>query len=283
VVLGVFAVLACLCVAVAGESESATTHYLLAGLTGLAGAAVCVYSFLFPVIVASLLFEGVATGSVASLLATGSGAAAGVLCVITAASQRRSAARACDACGRIHGRSPESRADQAPRWAFVGAYLAVAGFAARISVWLADTIAGRWQASVETSDVSWPAMITFVALMSVAGTVLPLALVHRWGRIWPAWTGPLRGRHVPRWLVLGTGLFMGASLTAYFGIAGMIAWILGEFGGSFVPLMLEMGGYTIWGVGLLVSATSYFALTRPPCPLTVHVHAQDRADQFADR
>ena len=58
---------------------------------------------------------------------------------------------------------------------------------------------------------------------ALAGTLLPLALAHRWGRIWPAWTGPLRGRAVPRWLVLGPGLFIGASLTAYFGIAGMTA------------------------------------------------------------
>jgi hypothetical protein len=34
-------------------------------------------------------------------------------------------------------------------------------------------------------------------------------------------------------------------------------------------LLLEMGGYTLWGVGLVVAAASYFALTRPPCPRTV--------------
>jgi hypothetical protein len=63
----------------------------------------------------------------------------------------------------------------------------------------------------------------------------------------------------------GYRLFIGASLTAYFGIAGMTAWIRGDFGGSFLPLLLEMGGYTLWGVGLLVACGSYFALTRPPC------------------
>ena len=105
-----------------------------------------------------------------------------------------------------------------------------------------------------------------MVLMSLAGTLLPLALAHRWGRVRPAWTGPLRGRAVPRWLVLGAGLFVGASLTAYFGIAGMSAWIRGDIDGPFLPLLLEMGGYTLRGVGLLVAAASYFALTRPPCP-----------------
>lgn len=244
-----------------------TGHCVLAGLNALAGAAVGVYSFLFPVIVVSILFEGgVAEGGTASLIATGSGAVGGVLCLIIAADERRLAAHSCTSCGRIYGRSPESRGEPAPGWAFAGAYLAVAGFAARIGVWLHDTILGRWPGAASEASVTSTALVVFVVLMSLAGTLLPLALVHRWGRLWPAWTGPLHGRAVPRWLVLGSGLFVGASLTAYFGIAGMTAWIRGDFGGPFLPLLLEMGGYTLWGVGLLVGSASYFALTRPPCP-----------------
>jgi hypothetical protein len=92
-----------------------------------------------------------------------------------------------------------------------------------------------------------------MVLMSLAGTLLPLALVHRWGRLWPAWVVPLRGRIVPRWLVLGPGLFVGASLTAYFGVAGTTAWISGDIAGPFLPLLLTIGGYTLWGIGLLVA------------------------------
>ena len=261
VLLGVLATLGCLA---ARREVDDTGRYVLAGLNVVAGAALCLYSFLFPVIVVSLLFEGFQPGIVASLLATGGGAVGGVFCLVIAAGERRLAVRACESCGRVHGRSPESRAQRAPGWAFAGAYLAVAGFLARLSVVLHDAVAGRWPA--EESRVSWTALMVFVVLMSLAGTLLPLALAHRWGRIWPAWTGPLRGRAVPRWLVLGTGLFVGASLTAYFGIAGMTAWIRGEFGGPFLTLLLEMGGYTLWGVGLLVAAAAYFALTRPPCP-----------------
>jgi hypothetical protein len=33
---------------------------------------------------------------------------------------------------------------------------------------------------------------------------------------------------VPRWLVLGPAFFVGASLTGYFGLAGMTACILGK-------------------------------------------------------
>ncbi|GAA2711934.1 hypothetical protein Apa02nite_085150 [Actinoplanes palleronii] len=262
VALGALAAAGCLA---AGRVVTRTGHYVLAGVTAVAGAALCVYSFLFPVMVVSLLFEGPGGGMVASLLATGAGAVGGVFCLLVAAGERRLAVQPCESCGRVHGRSPESRAETAPRWAFAGAYVAVAGYAARMSVWLADTVTGRWPGA--GSEASLGALVVFVVLMSVAGTVLPLALAHRWGRIWPAWVVPWRGRDVPRWLVLGTGLFMGGSLTAYFGIAGMTAWIRGDFGGAFVPLLLEMGGYTLWGVGLLVAATSYYAMTRPPCPL----------------
>jgi hypothetical protein len=31
---------------------------------------------------------------------------------------------------------------------------------------------------------------------------------------------------------------------------------------------MEMFGYTLWGLGLLVAATSYYGLTRPDCPLS---------------
>jgi hypothetical protein len=267
VVLGVLAALGCLAVLVfAREKAHDNGHYVIAGLNAVAGAALCSYSFLFPVLVVSLLFEGAEPGITASLLATGSGAVGGIFCLMTAVNERRLAAHSCRSCGRVHGRSPESRGEQAPGWAFAGAYLAVAGFAARISVWLHDTISGQWQsATSQANGPSSTALAIFVVLMSLAGTLLPLALAHRWGRLWPAWTGPLRGRAVPRWLVLGAGLFVGASLTAYFGIAGMTAWIRGDFSGAFLPLLLEMGGYTLWGVGLLVASASYFALTRPPC------------------
>ncbi|PRX12605.1 hypothetical protein CLV67_12728 [Actinoplanes italicus] len=270
VVLGVLGAVGCLCAAATTRRQVGdSSRYALAVLTAVAGAALCVYSFLFPVVVASLLFEGFRTDAVASLLATGSGIVGGILCLVVAAGERRRAAHTCASCGRVHGRSPESREEQAPGWAFAGAYLAVCGFAARMSVWLVDTIAGRWPTpESQTNGPSRTALVVFVALMSLAGTLLPLALAHRWGRLWPAWVRPLRGRPVPRWLVLGTGLFIGASLTAYFGIAGMIAWIRGDVGGAFLPLLLEMGGYTLWGVGLLVAAAWYFASTRPPCPPT---------------
>jgi len=267
-IIALVAVAGCVAVLVgASRARKPTAHYAIAALNAAAGIALCVYSFLFPVLLASIIFEEITRDSVVRLLATGAGAAGGVLCLLLAARERRVAARPCGSCGRVHGRSPESRHEPSPGWAYAGAYLAVAGYLARMVVWLGQALAGEWpSAASRANGISVTAMGSFLALMSLAGTLLPLALAHRWGRVWPAWLGPLRGRAVPRWLVLGVAVFMGASLTAYFGVVGMSAWIRGDLDGPFPHLLLELGGYTLWGVGLLVASASYFALTRPPCP-----------------
>jgi hypothetical protein len=87
--------------------------------------------------------------------------------------------------------------------------------------------------------------------MLLAGTALPVALVAPWGR------------RVPRWLVLGPALFVGAGLLAYFGVGGFGAMAAGR-----VPAdrdaQLMIGGYTVWGVGLLGAAAAYAAQRSRP-------------------
>lgn len=167
----------------------------------------------------------------------------------------------CPQCGRIHGRSPETRAAHTSRWGYVGAYLAVTGLVIRlipaIPAWVTDGL----------GDVpGGKGFLLFIGLLVLAGTVLPLALVHRWGRIWPAWVLPLAGRPVPRWIVLAPGLMISVGLLAYFGVGGGTAMILGKTSGH--PLeALEIGAYVLWGCGLAVAAASYARLTRPPCTL----------------
>ena len=49
-------------------------------------------------------------------------------------------------------------------------------------------------------------------------------------------------------------------------LAGIVALAGVALSGPFLRLFLEMAGYTLWGIGLLVACASYVALTRPPCP-----------------
>jgi hypothetical protein len=245
-----------------GRHWAAPARWTLVALAWVAGAGLIVYSYMLAISLASMLFGQVDHWG--SLFIRAAGAAAGALTLAWAVAEQRRVRRACAHCARVHGRSPERRTDPTPRWAYLAAYVAIAGCAARVAALVLDSIAAHKPPFALGSPFA-----IFVALLILAGTLLPLALVHRFGRIWPGWLLPLAGRGVPRWLVLGPALFVGAGLTGYFGVAGMTAWFLGKGNLAQAPVWkvsMEMFGYTLWGVGLLVAAMSYYSLTRPPCP-----------------
>ncbi|MBE1607106.1 hypothetical protein [Actinopolymorpha pittospori] len=234
----------------------AGVRWALAALGWFAGAGLVLYSFMFALNVAGLLFgEGFAG---VGLTARGSGVVGGILVAAAAAAELRRARNGCAHCGRVHGRTPERRSDPSPGWAYVAAYLTVGGCFARVG------------AQVLLGFEDWDAtFVVFVVGMVLAGTLLPLALVHRWGRIWPRWVVPFAGRAVPRWVVLVPAWFMGAGLTGYFGIARVGSMVGDGLGGAY-PVWWELaaiGGYVVWGIGLLVASMSYFVLTKPACPV----------------
>jgi hypothetical protein len=237
----------------------------------LSGAGLLAYSFLFALDLASFLLPWGSVDGV-GLAARGSGVVAGVLTVVIAVGQLRAARGACERCGRVHGRSPERRTDPTPWWAWAAGYAAMAGCLSRFVAQAITGFPGQDVRALFTPLVN--AFTVFAFLMLVAGTLLPLALVHRWGRIWPRWVRPFAGQNVPRWLVLVPALFMGAGLTGYFGLAGIHATLtqgIGEY-----PVWWEVaviGGYTVWGLGLLLAALSYYTLTKP---------AHDDGPQYAD-
>ncbi|MGK5741597.1 hypothetical protein [Micromonospora sp. URMC 103] len=228
------------------------------------GTALLLYAFLFPLsllrVVGALFGQPVTEADRAVLLAQGAGVVAGSLAVAVAVLAQRAARDACPRCGRVPGRPPARREDPTPRWARLAGHLAVAGCLVRLAAAVPEDV--RWHASPGTSEAY---LLTFVVLMVLAGTLLPLALVYRWGRVWPGWVAPLAGRPVPRWLVLGPALFVGAGLSAYFGVGGTAAVVTGLVAPD-AFLVVTLAAYTLWGAGLLVAARSYLALTRPPCP-----------------
>ncbi|GII59160.1 hypothetical protein Pth03_75490 [Planotetraspora thailandica] len=258
---------AVVCSLIAGGIERrwpAPVRWTLVVAAWVAGVGLILYSYMLAISLAALLFDQY--DDWASLLTRAAGMTGGALTLACAVAEQHRVRRACSGCGRVHGRSPEHRTDPTPRSAYLAAYVAVAGCAARVTAGVLDDVeAGRPLPLALDSPFT-----LFVVLLVLAGTLLPPALVHRWGRIWPRWVVPLAGRGVPRWLVLGPAFFIGASLTGYFGLAGMTAWILGKGNLAGAPvwrLSMEMFGYTLWGLGLLVAAASYYSLTRPDCLL----------------
>jgi hypothetical protein len=171
---------------------------------------------------------------------------------------------ACLTCGS----TPETiRLTRPPRWAWVGAWAAVAG-------WLVRILA---QAGVGFGDLAGAVgtLLLFEAGFMLAGTVLPLALVHRWGRVFPRWVPLLADHRVPRWLVLGPGLGLGVGISAYFGFTLVMVVVdtltgTAPFDDGSLPLWfywVAVPGYLVWGLGLLAAALAYRQLTRPGCPI----------------
>ncbi|MDN3238255.1 hypothetical protein [Glycomyces tritici] len=225
-----------------------------------AGAAMTGYSFMFALDLVSALFGEFTAANWPGFLIRGAGVAGGVLTMRCAAAIQRREQHACPQCARRHGRSPERRTDPSPWWAYAAAYLALAGASSRFIAELAGGL--PWS----PTD---PAALVFLVMYGLAGALLPPALAHRWGRIWPRWVVPLAGRDVPRWLVLVPAFMVGGGLTGYFGLVGTTYTARGDFSPEY-PLwwtLVVIPGYTLWGVGILIAAASYLRLTRPECTL----------------
>ena len=193
--------------------------------------------------------------------------AGGVLLGATVLTYQRHWRGACLACGRTSEAATSGlRTGTLPRWAWLAAWSAVAGCLVRL---LAQLAVGFGSELTEGDGT----VLLFEAGFLLAGTVLPLALVCRWGRVFPPWVPVLAGRGVPRWLVLGPGLVLGVGMTAYFGVT-LVKMSLETLSGaseSFArsePLWFfwtAVPAYLVWGLGLLVAALAYRSATRPPC------------------
>ena len=155
-----------------------------------------------------------------------------------------------------------------PAWVVVIGYLTVAACLVRLA---AQFVVGL---DVSTFGIG-ATMVVFEAGFLLAGILLPLALVHRWGRVWPAWVPGLRGRRVPRMLLIVCGAGLGVALVAYFGMAtatmviegfGGRSPFVGSDGGSDLPdafYWVSVPAYLLWGIGLVICTLSYARITAP--------------------
>ena len=193
--------------------------------------------------------------------------AGGFLVAATALSYQRHWRGACLACGSSGAPLPSALRTGSPRWAWLAAWAAVAGCVVRLAAQLAVGFGSELLNSGAT-------VVLFETGFLLAGTVLPLALVYPWGRLFPHWVPLLAGRNVPRWLVLGPGLVLGVGMTAYFGVS-LVKIAVETFTGTWEPgagseslwfMWVAVPAYLTWGLGLAVAALAYLRVTRPPCP-----------------
>ncbi len=196
------------------------------------------------------------------------GAAGSALLLATAAATALRRGRAvCAECGRPIPLLPPLAA--VPAWARWGAAAVVAGCAVRIA---AQAAVGFTESPLPTG----PAVYAFEAGFLLAGTLLPLALVSRFGRIWPRWVPLVAGRRVPRMLVLAPAAAIAAGMNVYFDLMlALMVWdrLHGRnpfppSGGLDLPesfFWVSVPAYAVWAIGLAVATVGYYRVTRNGC------------------
>ncbi|MDG9678973.1 hypothetical protein [Micromonospora sp. DH14] len=227
----------------------------LAGLAWtVAGSLVAAAAILLPELVGFLLFTvgpHFDPAAFASRLGCVTGAV--LLALATARYQRRTRGDCPDCCRTVR---PGARRSTSARWARWAAYAVVGGLVTRFAA----------QFVVGFDNVDQDASVLGLEIgLVLAGVLLPLALVHHWGEIWPGWVPLVAGRTIPRLLLLVPGFGLGAGIVAYFGM-GMVQVISGspsEFSDAF--LWVAISAYLVMGLGLVVASTDYHLRTRGRC------------------
>lgn len=180
------------------------------------------------------------------------------LCVAAWGAYRRWIAD-CGVCGRREG-SPRAWS-AVPGWAFVAAYAAIAGYLARIVV--------QFPFDGPTEDISSSDLLTLAVVASSAGVVLPLALVHGFGRVWPRWVPTVAGCLIPRGLVLIPAVLVTMGMNIYFGLnfVGLVFMGTEAFSSDFPDWFWwsSIGAYMVWGLGLAAATYAYARVTKRRC------------------
>lgn len=183
----------------------------------------------------------------------------------------RSSRDACLTCGRADQDGPAGT----PIWLGYVGFLAGLPYPVIKTQWALGGSIGLDHAHPDRDGwtVGW--LTTIPALI---GLLLSLALVHRWGKIWPRWVPFLAGRRTPRWLLLlggwtGTGVLLTMGIPAAVGIVeqaldeglGFLGRMSGGMYGWVGPLFYCL--WLVWGIALGVTTWVYQAHTRAACPL----------------
>ncbi len=185
------------------------------------------------------------------------------------ACQRRTAAR-CLMCGRgaygpARWATPQA-ARRWGRWAVVVAAAVPALYDASRFAWAAGIPLGiteefwRW---LDESGLRWGGL--FLSLMGLAGAILTLGLVRRWGEVYPRWIWFRAGRPVPLMLAV-----VPASIVSVIVLSGGLTyWRLRMVRGfedwGMWATWLPPLTWPLWGVALAAAALAYYLRRRGVC------------------
>lgn len=192
----------------------------------------------------------------------------------------RRSADACLYCGRRDGPEGWQSPGQAKRWtriAVVVALVAPVFYAFTRYAWALGIPLGLTKEHLRSGQESglWISGL-FLASFGLAGALLMLGLVQRWGEVFPRWMVGLAGRRVPIALAVVPASFVSVLLV----VGGMAIW-------SALPRMIAnlaaagaqeseiIGGivfevgptllFPLWGIALAVATLGYYFRRRGPC------------------
>jgi hypothetical protein len=202
----------------------------------------------------------------------------GALWAAAALAWRRRGRHACAHCGRAAdagaaGRDVGADGPGWGRWATWVAVLAPLPYAATRLAWALDIPLGvtdEFMAAYRADYVAKGVGLWRFTLggMALAGSVLTMGLVQRWGEVFPRWLPPLAGRRVPPALAVVPATLVSLAVT----VASLSIWRAAAAEGfdlELGPGSWGPGGPILfwlpWGVALGLATLAYHLRRRGPC------------------
>ena len=200
----------------------------------------------------------------------------GLLWAAAAVAYRRLSGGACGHCGRTDAVAEWTTPSAARRWgraAVAVAVLVPVLYALTRWAWALGVpfgITARFYREGQTVGLWWSGAA--LATLALAGAVLTLGLVRRWGEVLPGWLPVIGGRAVPRALVIVPAALIAIIVTAA-GVMFVRMTVAGTFvlGGHAITLRENWGAlapellWPGWGVALGAATLAYHYRTRGRC------------------
>jgi hypothetical protein len=176
---------------------------------------------------------------------------------------------ACETCGRTGTESGWASAAAAARWGRWATWTAAAipaAYAVIRLAWAAGIPLGIPPAFLDEmheTGLVWAG--AGLGAFALAGAVLTLGLVQRWGEVFPRWMPGLAGRRVPIRLATVPAALVAISVTSasvgFLTADGFLTMLTGGVSLATLPMVL----WPLWGVALGAATLAYHLRRRPGC------------------
>lgn len=204
----------------------------------------------------------------------------GFLWLAATVSYARRSGGACPTCGRREGPEGWTSPNQAARWGRTAVYVGMATpvlYALTRIAWALGIPLGMSAEYLRRGQESgmWTSGL-FLAGFGLAGAVLMLGLVQRWGEVFPRWMVGLAGRRVP----IGLAVVPAALVSALLIVGGAAIWSgLGQMSANLAAtgaqgaeliggIVFQVGPtllFPVWGAALAAATLGYYYRRRGAC------------------